>query len=100
MKTALPGKILGLVLALVLVLIIGAFFLTSFYGAQGDVSATGVSLTEAQCQGKCQNILGVSFNFNSCEELMNNPDAKDYVNGGCTYPCMVTVKGGVSCVLK
>ena len=100
MKTPIPGKILGLVLALLLVLIIGAFFLTSFGRAQSDVSATGISLTDAQCQGKCQNILGVSFNFNSCDELMNNTDAKEYVNGGCVYPCMVTVKGGVSCVLK
>ncbi|HLE06550.1 MAG TPA: hypothetical protein VI790_04295 [Candidatus Nanoarchaeia archaeon] len=100
MKTPIPGKILGLVLALLLVLIIGAFFLTSFGRAQSDVSATGISLTEAQCQGKCQNILGVSFNFNSCDELMNSPDAQDYIEGGCTYPCMVTVKSGVNCRLK
>lgn len=84
------------IVGIIVALSIAAIFLLTFGRAQGDIRLTGVNMTAAQCQGKCQAVIGQGFNYNTCAELMQNKDASAY-NQSCTDNCRIVIKNAIVC---
>ncbi len=97
-------------LALLVLVVVGAFFISGFGSAGASISK--VNATQADCQSKCQAIATVAYNYDSCDDetsgLIRNPqvlsyilDAEDDPPGmGCALQfgaCTVTIQGGVRC---
>ncbi len=84
-------------LALLVLVVVGAFFISGFGQASGSVNV--VNATQADCQSICQSLAAAAYNYNSCSALEANPQATSYATkcaesfGACT----VTISGGVSC---
>ncbi len=95
-------NIVFIVLALLVLFVVGAFFISNFGVASTDVGVSGVSLTEADCQGKCQSLLGLGFNFDTCDEFKKSSYAQDYVDNCVSVigQCVVKTKEAGSCVIK
>lgn len=93
-------KVLFVSLAVIVMLVLGAFFLVTFGEAQGDVDV-GVSASEAGCQSLCSELVALGYNVRSCDELMTKPKAIDYQDSCTVYgPCNVTIKGVVICTIQ
>lgn len=89
--------IIGILAGLFLI----AFFIISFFNAERDVAITSVNMTQAQCDGKCQALLALGFNYVTCDEFFNNPDVIEYKDQCVSYnSCSVTIKDSVVCVIK
>ena len=81
-------------------MVVGAFFMTNFGQAQGDVKT--IKINQAQCQTKCQDLITIAFNFNTCEAFMSNQNVVDYIDAcaGTYGQCTVTVKDSITCIIQ
>lgn len=104
MKTGqgLPVNMIVLTaLALLVLVVVGAFFISGFGSAGASVQV--VNQSQAQCQSLCQGIATSAFNYDSCgaSGLQGNPQVTQYTTTkGCARDfgaCRVTIKNGVSC---
>jgi hypothetical protein len=106
----LPVNMIVLVaLALLVMVVVGAFFISGFGQAAGSIQ--GVNATEAQCHSMCQSLVTAAFNYQRCEDLETNPqyhddkgtdDVTDDTGYGvqCAFEygaCTVTIRGGGRC---
>ncbi len=90
-------------LALLVLVVVGAFFISGFGSAGASVQI--VNATQAECQSVCQGLATAAFNYDTCTELEDNPQAQNYINNppdgmGCASQygaCTVTIRGGVKC---
>ncbi len=86
-------------LALLVLVVVGAFFISGFGSAGASMQVTNA--TQAECQAKCQGIVTSAFNYETCNALEGNPQVEEYIaTDGCASQfgaCTVTVRGGVSC---
>ncbi|MBD3312743.1 hypothetical protein GF352_04805 [archaeon] len=93
-------RVLFVSLAVIVMLVVGAFFLVTFGEAQGDVDV-GVSASEAGCQSLCSELVALGYNVRTCDELMTKPKAVDYLERCAGYgPCNVTIRGVVICIIQ
>ncbi|MFA5406489.1 MAG: hypothetical protein WC307_03990 [Candidatus Nanoarchaeia archaeon] len=85
-------------LALLVLVVVGAFFISGF--GQAGSSINIVEASQAECSGICQSLVTTAFNYNSCSNL------NDDVNQAITYgiqcapnygACTVTLRNGDSC---
>jgi len=90
-------------LALLVLVVVGAFFISGFGEASGSVNV--VNATQADCQGLCQGLATAAFNYDSCSALMQNAQYDDGANGGyknvCASEfgaCTVTIRRGQQCI--
>ena len=87
-------------LALLVLVVVGAFFISGFGEATGSINV--IDATQADCQAKCQGLATAAFNYDSCDSLAGNPqwDGDDgySLNCGDFGACTVTIRGGVQCV--
>jgi len=95
-------------LALLVLVVVGAFFITGFGEASGSVSV--VEASQADCQAMCQGLATSAFNYDSCADLLTNPQYRYDPAGGSDYiegygpecadefgACTVTIRRGVQC---
>jgi hypothetical protein len=89
-------------LALLVLVVVGAFFISGFGQATGGIQV--VNATEAECQSMCQGLATSAFNYDSCTLLETNPQYNDDAGGGygvqCASEygaCTVTIRGGGQC---
>ena len=88
-------------LALLVLVVVGAFFISGFGQASSSVNV--VNATQADCQNKCQGLTSVAFNYNECDTLKTQVgQAAEYMTqcsdqfGACT----VTLRNGAPCEIK
>ena len=86
-------------LALLVLVVVGAFFISGFGSAGASMQITNA--TQAECQAKCQGMVASAFNYETCNTLEGNPQVAGYTAaGGCATQfgvCTVTVRGGITC---
>ena len=99
-------------LALLVLVVVGAFFISGFGEASSSVNV--VDSDQADCQAVCQSLAASAFNYKSCGDLYTYdavsstgaPKAINYleadIGGGNTCAdnfgaCTVTIGGGDSC---
>ncbi len=86
-------------LALLVLVVVAAFFITGFGQASGSIQT--VEKSQADCQGYCQSLSISAFNYASCAELYaaGAGPAKNYIDNCDEYgSCRVSIRGGKSCV--
>jgi|GEM_PF-2186961 len=83
-------------LALLALVVIGAFFITGFGEASGSVNV--VEADQADCQNTCQSISMLASNYASCPSLSTNNKAIQYRACANQFgDCRVTIRSGISC---
>jgi len=90
-------------LALLVLVVVGAFFISGFGEASGSVNV--VEADQASCQATCQGLATSAFNYQSCDDLSVNPQyiSADETEGykvecaGTYGDCTVTIRGGKQC---
>ena len=103
----LPVNMIVLVaLALLVLVVVGAFFISGFGQATSGISV--VNKTQAQCQSICQGLTTSAFNYDDCDALKATQQAKEYMGlsetggDGCDYQygaCTVTLRNGKECLI-
>ena len=87
-------------LALLVLVVVGAFFISGFGSAGASMQV--VNATQAGCQSDCQSITTMAYNYNDCTELKGTTKAVDYI-ADCAPSfgtCTVTLSGGATCGIK
>jgi len=93
-------------LALLVLVVVGAFFISGFGQASGSVNI--IEASQADCQAVCQSLSSSAFNYDDCITfttvyggLASTTKAKEY---GCTCEnygaCTVTLRNGESCSIN
>ena len=95
-------------LALLVLVVVGAFFISGFGEASGSVNV--VDADQADCQSVCQSLAASAFNYNDCALVAGAPQAVDYAetvidgdDGTCASlfgACTVTISGGNQCSIQ
>ena len=94
----LPINMIVLVaLALLVLVIVGAFFISGFTQAGSSVSF--VNKTQAECQTLCAELSASAGNYDDCETFQNTEKAIEYANS-CEAPCIVNLRGGEECEIS
>jgi len=92
-------------LALLVLVVVAAFFITGFGQASGSIQT--VEKSQADCQGYCQSLSISAFNYADCASLYiaasgtipSSGPGKNYVETCDQYgACRVSIRGGKSCV--
>ncbi len=101
----LPVNMIVLVaLALLVLVVVGAFFISGFGQASSSISI--VNKTQADCQSICQGLTTAAFNYDDCDALKETQQAMSYMDDpgeGCDYQygtCTVTLRNGESCEIS
>jgi len=97
----LPINLIILVaLALLVLVVVGAFFISGFGEASGGVNVAGVN--QADCQALCQNMVATAFNYDDCETFKQYEGSVRYLDECASSfgACTVTLKGGVTCMVS
>ncbi len=84
-------------LALLVLVVVGAFFISGFGQASSNINV--VDKSQAECQGICQGLATTAFNYNDCDSLRDTGQARDYSdNCASNYgTCTVTLRTGEEC---
>ncbi|MBD3312742.1 hypothetical protein GF352_04800 [archaeon] len=90
-------------LALLVLVVVGAFFISGFGQAGGSVNI--VEADQSACNGRCQSMVASGFSLPECDDVeglgaYTNDDGTGFSDMGCGAafgPCYVTVQGGVTC---
>ncbi len=89
-------------LALLVLVVVGAFFISGFGSAAGSVNI--VNATQADCQSTCQSMVSAAFNYNSCSTFATGNPQYSTENTGyadlCAAQfgaCTVTLSDGSRC---
>ncbi|HLE06551.1 MAG TPA: hypothetical protein VI790_04300 [Candidatus Nanoarchaeia archaeon] len=103
-------------LALLVLVVVGAFFISGFGQASGSVNI--IEASQADCQALCQGLAASAFNYECCKAtdtgctaqtaFLNTPNAQKYWNTGgenldCDGQygaCTVTLRNGNSCAIE
>ncbi len=87
-------------LALLVLVVVGAFFISGFGQASSNINV--VDKSQAECQGICQGLATTAFNYNDCTSLKNTGQAKTYSDdcSGSYGACTVTLRTGEECSIS
>jgi len=84
-------------LALLVLVVVGAFFISGFGEASGSVNI--VDADQSDCQALCQSLATSAFNYDDCNTFKGTSQAITYI-GDCAPnfgACTVTLRNGDSC---
>jgi len=97
---SVSSRVIIVSLSILVLIVVGVFFMTNFGQASSDVKT--IENNQAQCQTKCQNLITIAFNFNTCDDFMLNQNVVSYLDACVdTYgQCTVTVKDSVTCIIQ
>ncbi len=83
-------------LALLVLVVVGAFFISGFGQASSSVNV--VNATQADCSAMCQGLTVSAFNYDDCDSLNNINQATTYISQCSDFgACRVTLRDGSSC---
>jgi hypothetical protein len=90
-------------LALLVLVVVGAFFISGFGQATGSINI--IDATQADCQNLCQSLATSAFNYDDCGDSTDGFKAtQKALNYACACnqfgACTVTLRGGGSCVIS
>jgi len=93
-------------LALLVLVVVGAFFISGFGQASGSVNV--IEASQADCQALCQGLAASAFNYDDCATFKLTGNAQKYwdddadeLDCDAQYgACTVTLRNGNSCAIE
>jgi len=93
-------------LALLVLVVVGAFFISGFGEASGSVNV--VEASQADCQALCQSLAASAFNYDECvgydTDYTGFGSTSKAIEYACTCnrygACTVTLRGGDACQIQ
>ena len=86
-------------LALLVLVVVGAFFISGFGQASSSVQV--INATQAECNGLCQGLATTAFNYDDCDALKKTGQGVEYrTTKNCDEiygACRVTLRNGSAC---